>query len=78
MPVVRIRVGKHRREWCHLGGSDYEEFAYNAGYRIRSLGQEDPLEKRMATDSSIPAWRLSWTKGPGRLQSIWSQRVRHN
>ena len=42
---------------------------------IQSLGQEDPLEEKMATHSSILAWRIPWTEEPGRLQSIWSQRV---
>ena len=42
------------------------------------LGQEDPLEKVMATHSSILAWRIPWTEEPGGLQSIGSQRVRHN
>ena len=45
---------------------------------IQSLGPEDPREEEMATDSSILAWRIPWTKEPGRLQSIESQRVRHN
>ena len=40
-------------------------------------GQEDPLEKGMATHSSTLAWRIPWTKEPGGLQSIASQRVRH-
>ena len=44
---------------------------------VRFLGQEDPLEKRMATHSSIPAWRIPWTEEPGGLQSMGSQRVRH-
>ena len=43
---------------------------------VRTLGQEDPLEKGMAIHSSIPAWRISWAEEPGRLQSIGSQRVR--
>ena len=42
---------------------------------IQSLGQEDPLEKEMATHSSILAWRLPWTEDPGRLRSMGSQRV---
>ena len=46
--------------------------------RVRSLGQKDPLEKEMATFSSILAWRIPWTKEPGRLQSKESQRVRHD
>ena len=45
--------------------------------QVRSLGQEGPLEKVMATHSSIPAWRIPWTEEPGGLQSMWSQRVRH-
>ena len=40
---------------------------------VRSLGQEDSLEKEMATHSSILAWRIPWTKEPGRLQSMRSQ-----
>ena len=43
-----------------------------------SLGWEDPLEKGMATHSSILAWRIVWTEKPGGLQSVGSQRVRHN
>ena len=46
--------------------------------RIQSLGQEDSLEKEMATHSSILAWRTSWTKEPGKLQSLGAQRVGHN
>ena len=38
---------------------------------IRSLGQEDPLEKGMATHSSILTWRIPWTEEPGGLQSLW-------
>ena len=46
--------------------------------QVRSLGQEDPLEKGMATHSSILAWRIPWTEEPARLQSMGSQRVRHD
>ena len=42
---------------------------------VRSLGWEDPLEKRKATHSSILAWRIPWTEEPRRLQSIESQKV---
>ena len=42
------------------------------------LGREDPLEKEMATHSSILAWKIPWTEEPGRLQSMGLQRVRHN
>ena len=46
--------------------------------RLRSLGQEDPLEKEMVNHSSILAWRIPWTEKPGRLQSMGSQKVGHN
>ena len=42
---------------------------------VQSLGQEDPLEKGMATHSNILAWRIPWTEELGGLWSIWSQRV---
>ena len=42
--------------------------------QIQSLSQEDPLEKGMATHSSILAWEISWTEEPGRLQSMGSQK----
>ena len=45
---------------------------------VPSLGQENPLEKGMATHSSILAWRIPWTEKPGELQSMALQRVRHN
>ena len=45
---------------------------------VRSLGQEDPLEKEMATHSSTLAWKIPWTEEPGRLQSMGLQRVRHD
>ena len=46
--------------------------------QVQSLSWEDPLEKKMATHSSIFAWRIPWTEKPGRLQSMGSQRVRHD
>ena len=46
--------------------------------QVRSLGQEDPLEKEMATHSSTLAWRIPWTEEPGRLQSMGSRRVGHD
>ena len=45
---------------------------------VRSLGQEDPLEKEMATHSSILAWRIPWMEEPGGLQSTGLQRVGHD
>ena len=46
--------------------------------RVQSLGQEDPLEKAMATHSRILAWEIPWTEEPGGLQSMGLQRVRPN
>ena len=45
---------------------------------VQSLGREDLLEKKMATHSSILAWKIPWTEGTGRLQSMRSQRVGHD
>ena len=46
--------------------------------RVQSLGQEDLLEKEMATHSSILAWKIPWMEDPVRLQSMGSERVRHD
>ena len=45
---------------------------------VRSLGQEDPLEKEMAIHSRTLAWKIPWTEEPDRLQSMGSERVRHD
>ena len=55
------------------GSSEVREFACNTGDQVRSLGQEDSMEKGMTTHSSIPG-----TEEPGRLQSMGSQRVGHD
>ena len=60
------------------GGSGGKEFTCNAETQVQSLGWEELLEKGIATHSSILAWRIPWTKEPGELQSMGSQRVRHN
>ena len=46
--------------------------------QVQSLGQEYPLEKEMATHSSILPWKIAWTEEPGRLQSMGLQRVGHD
>ena len=46
--------------------------------RVQSLGQEDPVEEEMATQSSILAWEIPWTEKPGGVQSMGSQRVQHD
>ena len=58
-------------------GSDSKGSAIQETW-VQSLGQEDPLEKGMSTHSSILAWRIPWTKEPGRLQFIVSQRIEHD
>ena len=55
-----------------------EESACCAGTQVGSLDQEYPPEKEMATHSSVPAWEIPWTEEPGGLQSMGSQRVRHD
>ena len=61
----------------HPGGSDGKASAYNAGDLGSIPVWEDPLEKEVATHSSILAWKIPWTEKPGRLQLMGSQRVRH-
>ena len=65
MPMVAQMV-KHLRD------------ATTREIQVRSLGQEDPLEKEMATHSSTLAWRIPWTEEHGKLQSTGSQRVGHD
>ena len=60
------------------GGSDSKESARNAEDSVRSLRQEDPLEKGMATHSSILARRIPWTEEPGGPQSMGLQKVGHD
>ena len=57
------------------GGSVVKNLPAMQKTGVWSLGQEDPLEKRMATHSSILAWEIPWTEEPGELQSMESQRV---
>ena len=60
------------------GGSDRKHLPAMWETWVRSLGREDPLEKEMATHSSILAWRIPWTEEPGGLQSMGSQPVGHD
>jgi len=64
-------------QWDFPVCSDGRESAYSEN-QVQSLGQEDPLEKEMATHFSILAWRIPWTEMPGGLQSTESQRIEHN
>ena len=60
------------------GGSAGKNLPVGQEIQVRSLGQEDPLEKEMATHSSTFAWRIPWREELGRLQSMGSQRVGHD
>ena len=64
--------------WASLVAQMVKNLPAKQETQVVSLGQEDPLEKGMATHSSILAWRISWTEEPGGLQSIESQRVRQD
>ena len=61
-----------------FGGSDGKNLPAMQETQVCSLGQEDPLEKGMATHSSILAWRIPWTEEPHGLQSMGSERVGHD
>ena len=65
-PVV-IRV------WASLVAQRVKNLPAMQETQVRSLGQEDPLEKEMKTHSSILTWEIPWTEEPGRLQSVGSQ-----
>ena len=60
------------------GGSAVKNLPARQETQVLSLGQEDSLEKEMSTHSNILAWRIPQTEEPRGLQSLWSQRVRHN
>ena len=60
------------------GGSVVKNLPAKQEMQVQSLGREDSLEKEMSTHSSILAWEIPWTEEPGGLQSMGSQRVRHD
>ena len=71
-------VSKWAKDWASLVAQLVKNLPAVRETQVRSLGWEDPLEKEMATHSSILAWKISWTEEPGGLQSMGSQRVGHN
>jgi len=88
--VCRLFDSSHS-DWCEMvshygfdlhylfpGGSDGKASACKAGDPGSVPGWEDPLEKEMATHSSTVAWKVPWTEEPSGLQSMGSQRVRHD
>ena len=64
--------------WASLVAQSVKNLPAVQETRVRSLGWEDPLEKEMATHSSILAWKISWTKEPRGLQYMELQRVGHD
>ena len=60
------------------GGSNGKELPAMQETQVQPLGREDPLEKELATQSSILTWRIPWTEEPGKLQFMELQRVRHD
>ena len=75
---LSVHTYKHTCEKCFPGGSVVKNPPAKQETRVRSLGQEDPLEKGIATHSSILAWEIPWTEEPGGLQSMGLQRVGHD
>ena len=69
---------ENRSSWTSLVAQTVKCLPTMQETRVQSLGREDLLEKEMATHSSILAWKIPWTVEPGRLQSMGSQRVRHD
>ena len=69
--VGRVKTGSQVAQWV-------KNLPVTQETRVRFLGQEDPLEKEMATLSNILSWRIPWTEEPGGLQSVGLQRVGHN
>ena len=64
--------------WASLVAQTVKNLPAMQEIKVQSLDWEDPLEKGMATRSSILAWRIPWTEEPSRLQSMVSLRVRHD
>ena len=71
-------IGVARSELGFPSGSVVKNLPVMQETRVPSLGREEPLEKEMATHPSILAWKIPWSEGPGKLQSMVSQRVRHD
>ena len=73
-----LLIGTYQSYWASLVAQRVKHLPTMWETWVQSLGQEDPLEKGIATHSSILAWRIPWSEEPGRLQSMGSQRVGHD
>ena len=76
--TVKILSLTNELPWSSLVAQTVKRLPTMQETRVRSLGWEDPLEKEMATHSSILAWKIPWTEKRDRLQSMGSQRVRYD
>ena len=76
--LIHLFVSYHLDIWASLVAQRLKRLPGMRETRVLSLGWEDPLEKEMATHSSILAWRIPWREEPGRLQSMGLQRVGHD
>ena len=75
---MSIIYGSVDKQWASLAYQMVKNLPAMQQTEVRSLGQEDPLEKGTTIHSSIPAWRIPWIKEPGRLRSMALQKVRQN
>ena len=82
IPILTIYIPEYFYDLCIYRASLVTQLVKSLPImwesQVQSLGQEDPLEKEMATQSNISAWRIPWTEESGGLQSMGSQRVRDN
>ena len=76
--MLGLFVPVYPLSWASLGAQSVKNLPAVQETGVHSLGQEDALEKEMATHSRILAWKISWTQEPGGLQSMGSQRVGHD
>ena len=76
--TVKILSLTNELPWTSLVAQTVKHLLTMWETRVRSLGWQDPLEKEMATHSSILAWKIPWTEKRDRLQSMRSQRVRYD
>ena len=72
IPILQMK------KWRHLVAQLVNCLSAMQETRVQSLGLEDPLEKELATHSSILAWKIPWTEKPGRLESTGLQRAGHD
>ena len=77
MTGIRVFSKFYGNNWAYLVAQMVKNPPAIQETQVQALGQEDALEKGMATHSSILVWRIPWTEEPGGLQSMESQRVRH-